>query len=221
MSRNKKIEVIVNNKTFDSMYSAATFLGADVSCVAWALKHNRDRKYKGIPVSFADAKLEQETIEALKNKHPRKRVAKKTSLKACPVEAKTLDGKVFSFKTITDAAKYAKVNGWTMSMKMQACGQFTDKNGVVYKRLKPMNTKNQYTTPTDTITKTIVKYKKHSVKSVKENVVDVPVSAETKSAIQVAKDALKEKILGYIQEDNFKMAKELLDVVEQIKGSIK
>ena len=215
MSRNNKIEVIVNNKTFNSMYSAATFLGADVSCIAWALKHNSDRKYKGIPVSYADAKLEQETIEALKNKHPRKKVAKKTSIKACPVEAKTLDGKVFSFKTITDAAKYA--NNWAMGMKMQACGQFTDKNGVVYKRLKPMNTKNQYTTPTDTITKTVIKHKKHSVKSVKENVVDVPVSAETKSAIQVAKDALKEKILGYIQEDNFKMAKELMDVIEQIK----
>lgn len=217
MSRNNKIEVIVNNKTFNSIYSAASFLGADVSCVAWALRHNSDRKYKGIPVSFADTKLEQETIKALKNKHPRKRVARKTSTKACPVEAKTLDGKVFTFKTITDAAKYAKVNNWTMSVKMQARGQFTDNSGVVYKRLKPMNTKNQYTTPTDTITKTIAKYKKHSVKSVKENVVDVPVSTETESAIQVAKDTLKEKILGYVQSDNFKMAKELMDVIEQIK----
>lgn len=217
MSRNKKIEVVIEGKVFNSMYSAATFLGVDVSCVAWALKHNKDRKYKNLSISYADAKLEQETIEALKNKRPRKRVARKASIKACPVEAKTLDGKVFSFKTITDAAKYAKVNGWTMSIKMQARGQFTDKNGVVYKRLKPMNTKNQYTTPTDTITKTVIKHKKHSVKSVKENVVDVPVSAETKSAIQIAKDALKEKILSYIQEDNFKMAKELMNVVEQIK----
>jgi hypothetical protein len=48
-------------------------------------------------------------------------------------------------------------------------------------------------------------------------VVDVPVSTETKSAIQVAKDALKEKILGYIEADDFKMAKELMDVIEQIK----
>lgn len=217
MSRNKKIEVVIEGKVFNSIYSAATFLGVDVSCVAWALKHNKDRKYKDLSISYADAKLEQETIEALKDKRPRKRVVKKASKKSCPVEAKTLDGKVLSFKTIADAAKYAKVNGWTMGMKMQACGQFTDKDGVVYKRLKPMNTKNQYTTPTDTITKTIAKYKKHSVKPVKENVVDVPVSTETKSAIQVAKDALKEKILGYIEADNFKMAKELMDVIEQIK----
>ena len=51
------------------------------------------------------------------------------------------------FDSIQAAANFAKVNAWTMSVKMQVFGYFEDKQGNKYYRQDEMNTKNEYTTP--------------------------------------------------------------------------
>ena len=89
--------------------------------------------------------------------------------------------------------------------------QFVDKEGNVYKRLKPMNTNKVYTNTGDTMQKEV---KKHSKA--------IPVVAEQPaqpkvSGIALAKQILKGKAIDYIQNNNFNLAKELLDVVDQIK----
>lgn len=48
------------------------------------------------------------------------------------------------FDTIGEAAKYAKIDGWTMSKKMETSGSFVDDNGDEYIRETPMRTKNKY-----------------------------------------------------------------------------
>lgn len=155
MSRNNKQPVIVEGKTFDSMYDAAKFIGADASCIRWALFHNKDRKYKDLSVSFADRETEEKIVQELASKPVvhRKRKVKTDKKHSCPVYCENSNK---TFKTISDAAKYAKVNGWTMSLKMATAGQFVDKDGNVYKRLKPMNTKNTYNNTGDTLQKNVL-----------------------------------------------------------------
>lgn len=53
------------------------------------------------------------------------------------------------FNTIKDAAKYAKVDAWSMSKKMDITGSFVDDEGNVYKRETPMKTRNIYNTTTN------------------------------------------------------------------------
>lgn len=48
------------------------------------------------------------------------------------------------FKSIRSAAKFAGVDDWSMSKKMETAGSFIDNNGNEYIREKPMKTKNQY-----------------------------------------------------------------------------
>ena len=48
------------------------------------------------------------------------------------------------FKSIKDAAKYAGVKNWSMSVKMATAGGFIDSQGREYHRESPMQTKNQY-----------------------------------------------------------------------------
>lgn len=122
----------------------------------------------------------------------------------CPVICETLNKRFFSIK---DAAKFAKVNNWTMSVKMETAGQFIDKEGNVYKRLKPMITKNAYKNTGAEILVDRPHYTKTKVEAEKSPV----------SGIELAKSILKNKAFEYVNANNFKVAKELLDVIEQIK----
>ena len=61
--------------------------------------------------------------------------------KSCGVVCIT-NGK--KFKSIKDAAKYAGVKNWSMSVKMSVAGGFIDSQGREYHRERPMQTKNQY-----------------------------------------------------------------------------
>ena len=55
----------------------------------------------------------------------------------CPIKDKW-------FKSIRAAAKFAGVNEWTMSKKMEVSGSFIDAEGNEYFRDRPMKTKNNY-----------------------------------------------------------------------------
>ena len=48
------------------------------------------------------------------------------------------------FNSIKEAAAFAKVDDWTMSKKMDIEGSFIDLENHIYKREKPMITKNNY-----------------------------------------------------------------------------
>lgn len=53
-----------------------------------------------------------------------------------------------TFKSITAAARYLKIDSWTMSRKMQKFGYFEDANGNKYEREYPMVSKNVYSAGT-------------------------------------------------------------------------
>jgi hypothetical protein len=85
--------------------------------------------------------------------------------KSSPVKMVTKDGIEKIFISITDAAKYAQVNSWTMSIKMQVWGYFQDANGNKYYRLDEMKTKNKYETSSPKMIHKQAKYKKKQVKT--------------------------------------------------------
>jgi len=199
---NKKVAVVVEGTRFDSITSAAKYLGV-VPAQVWSAAHGSGR-LKDLAIKFEHPEQSQ-ALSLAKGYKPAK---VKKDKRNCPVICETLNKK---FKTITAAAKHAHVNEWTMGLKMQTAGQFIDKEGNVYKRLKPMNTNKVYTNTGDTMQKEV---KKHSKA--------IPVVAEQPaqpkvSGIALAKQILKGKAIDYIQNNNFNLAKELLDVVDQIK----
>lgn len=212
MNTRNSQKVIVEDQTFKSMTEAAKFIGCDVSCIRWALKFNKSRKYKNLSVRFADPVKEAEVIASFdKAKEARKqrriaRKCKKLPKKYSPIYCENL-GK--TFKTLKEAAKFAKTSTYTMGIKTQVSGQFIDKAGNVYRRVKPMKTNKQYPNTGDTL-----KYNKASgyTKTKEEQP-----AQQTISSVQLAKNILKEKAAAYVQSDNFKMAKELMDIIEQIK----
>ena len=199
---NKKVAVVVEGTRFDSITSAAKYLGV-VPAQVWSAAHGSGR-LKDLAIKFEHP--EQSQALSLAKGYQSVRKSKKDK-RNCPVICETLNRK---FKTITAASKFAGVNEWTMGLKMQTAGQFIDKNGNVYKRLKPMNTTRTYTNTGDMIQKEM---KKHS--KVVEPVIEQPKPAL--SGIQLAQTILKGKAIDYIQNNNFELAKELLDVVKQIK----
>lgn len=212
--KKQRQEVIVEGQTFKSMTEAAKFIGCDVSCIRWALNFNKTRKYKDLTVKFADEAKEAAVVASFdksREMHKQQRKArriKKLSEKYSPIYCENL-GK--TFKTLKEAAKFAKTSTYSMSTKTQVAGQFVDKVGNVYKRVKPMKTNKQYPDTGDKIKFDKASgYNRVSVKT------EQPI-ANTVSGIQLAKNILKDKVAAYVQSDNFKMAKELMDVIEQIK----
>ncbi len=200
---NKKVAVIVEGTRFESITSAAKYLGV-VPAKIWSAAHGSG-KFNNLSIAFEHPEQSQALSLAKGYQSPKK---VKKDKRNCPVFCETLNKK---FKTIEAASKFAGVNGWTMGLKMQTAGQFIDKKGNVYKRLKPMNTNKTYTNTGDTMQKEV---KKHS-KAIP--VVSEQPAQPTVSGIALAKQILKGKAIDYIQNNNFNLAKELLDVVDQIK----
>ena len=190
--------VIVEGKEFASITAAAKYLQSNTGALQYCLQNNRDRKFNGLSIAYAD-KDKEAKIQAYLNSKP----TRTTSRIVCPVICETLNKR---FSTINAAARFAGVNNWTMSVKMETAGQFVDKKGNVYKRLKPMQTKNCYANTGDTI----MIEKPHHTKEVEQ-------SKATISGIELARNILKDKVASYIQSDDFKIAKELLEVIELIK----
>lgn len=212
MAKRKEYKVIVEGQEFNSISSAARYLNTDVSCVRWALKYNKDRKYKGLAVRYADAAIEADVIKnldmmkAARKERLMTRNKKKVAIssKCSPIYCETLKK---TFKTLKSAAKFAGTSTYTLSTKTEVAGRYVDKAGNVYTRLKPMKRRTDKPYPNTGDKLHYDRTTGYTKAPMKENV----------SGIALAKSILKDKINAYVQSDNFKMAKELMDVVEQIK----
>lgn len=77
------------------------------------------------------------------------------------------------FKSISAAAKFAGVDGWSMSKKMETAGSFIDDIGREYIREKPMRTKNKYENTGKTLKRKCDKRVRR--KSVKQLIAEQPV----------------------------------------------
>jgi len=138
MSNNRKaVAVLVEGEEFKSMQDAANFLGVK-SVNVWRAAHTGS-DIKGFSIKLKDPSKSQAkslsptyAMEYYKKKHAAK---KRGEAKSCPVYCENLNK---TFRTIGDAAKFAKVSDYTLSTKTETCGKFVDKAGNVYKRLKPM-----------------------------------------------------------------------------------
>lgn len=205
-----KIAVKIENKTFNSLKEACEFLKIqNVAGLAHAINKGNTR-YKGLNIERISAKP-----TGNKTNHKQK---------SCPVICETLNKR---FKTIKAAAEYAQVDQWTMSKKMTTAGQFKDKDGNIYKRLKPMNSKNVYENTGDTL-----KCKRaFAHRTVSKPVYNQPVQvldtkpeevlkpAQPKLTInknELAKKILKEKAMEFINNNNFEVAISLLDVAKDL-----
>lgn len=96
----------------------------------------------------------------------------KGSYKKSQVLMKTSSGYEHMFESITEAAKFAHANAWTMSLKMEVFGYFEDKQGNKYYRQDKMKTKNEYKSSEPKITKIMPKYRKKRSAVAKKVVVD-------------------------------------------------
>ena len=146
------IPVEIDGKIFASLALAGEYYKIDPSIISCALRHNRDRIFKGMKIAYADKEREAAIQKAL-----------------------TLP------------------NAW-------------NKAGVKV-------VKQEEVKPLEVVTK----------EPVKENVAEVKVEPKVvkpikqQSGIEIARNILKGKALEYINCDNFKVAKELLNVIELIK----
>ena len=203
----KKIKIKVDNvHVFNSLMDACKFLKKNnVAGLANAVKCG-NKTYDG-------HSIEQLPCDTKK----KRKIDKKHS---CPVICENLN---VTFKTITEAANYAQVDGWTMSKKMQSSGKFIDKNGNVYVRLKPMRSKNVYADIGATIQKNVPfthRRKKNDDKQEKMIFeqpaqvivpkVEQPIAA---NKVDAARAVLKQKAMNYIQNDKYSIAKDFLDVI--------
>lgn len=200
MSTKNPISVIVEGTKFDSISAAARYLNVNSTRI-WYAAH-RNKPLNGLSISFENKVMSQ--AKSLEEGYQRKKKEQsvRNDKRNCPVICETLNKK---FKTIKAAAKFAKVNGWTMGMKMEAKGQFIDKNGNVYKRLKPMNTKNVYTTNSDTLTKEIHRNTKTTTPVI-NNVVKENGSIS----------ALQNDAMNFIKTGNYKQATKFLEALKMI-----
>lgn len=115
--------------------------------------------------------------------------------KKCKVYCETTG---IMYDSISEAAKVADVDNWTMDKKMEASGAFIDSKGNVYKRMTPMNTKNKYR-DTGKRVKHKREYAPRSIK-IAEPVVAIPPVAQKPEVPQVVKDAINDKIIALLKE---------------------
>lgn len=204
--------VIIEGTKFNSITEAAKYIDPARNIqgnLSHALLYNSDRKYKGLSIAYADKKLE----DKIKQKYIENTCIEsiRKSKKSCPVVCKTL-GKTFG--SICDAAKYAKVNEWTMSKKMETAGKFIDKNNNEYVRLVPMNTKNTYV---NTGTTLCFESKKHVYNRAKIKQEIPMVSTKPSESIDLAKKVLKDKVVDLVNDNKLDMAKEFINIIEKLK----
>jgi len=162
------IPVIVDGIAYNSFSEAENKLGLVRNSLSQTIKQGR-KIYKGHKVELVAPSM-------------RTRMGCKVY---CQQKDKT-------YKSISDAAKDAGVDDWTMSKKMEFAGGFIDKNGNEYKRIVPMNTNNVYSTKGKTVREYVAVDKDikigDAVKLVKQ---DVP---------QTVKDAITDKIIKILKD---------------------
>lgn len=194
----KKIAVKIENRTFNSLQEACAFLKIQhVAGLAHALNRG-NTQYKGL-------NIERISTPARGNKHNHKK-------QSCPVICENLNVK---FKTITAAAKYAQADGWTMSKKMETAGQFVDKQGNIYKRLKAMKTKNVYENTGDTVKRVVEFHERPAAR--KQEVATPVVREQALDANSEVKQFIQDKLLASIKSENFTDAKAYITIMEKLK----
>lgn len=93
------------------------------------------------------------------------------------------------FTSIQDASRFAKVDSWTMSKKMEFAGKFIDDVGNIYVREKPMKTINVYKNTGATLKRKVTKEYTRTVK-----VDDKEPESLQNEVPQIVKDAITDKI---------------------------
>ena len=201
----KGIPVLVDGIPYKNCAEAERAIGCAPSSVSDALRRGADTVY--------GHKVEAVYPSMIKNKKPMK---KNTN---CKVLCKTT-GVVYP--TITEAAKFAGCDDWTMSKKMEAAGGFIDKNNNEYVRLTPMDTKNSYRNDGKSVKKPRKRMSKKTTKTndvlldtkgrfkgcVDLHEVDMgdfckpvtQVKLDKKELPQVVKDAINDKIIALFKE---------------------
>lgn len=163
----------INGKRFKSLSQAAKYIRISASRLSELLRNKKEFMFDNFRIQ-----------EIPKPKKP------KPKSKYCKV-LQVNTGKIFN--TISEASKYAGVDSWTMSVKMETAGSFIDRKGNEYKRLSPMITKNKYVNTGKTI-KT-----EHIVKKIEENN-DIYFEEKKDTVPQIVKDAINEKIILMLKE---------------------
>lgn len=163
----------INGKRFKSLSQAAKYIRISASRLSELLRNKKEFMFDNFRIQ-----------EIPKPKKP------KPKNKYCKV-LQVNTGKIFN--TISEASKYASVDSWTMSVKMETAGSFIDRKGNEYKRLSPMQTKNKYVNTGKTI-KT-----EHIVKKIEENN-DIYFEEKKDTVPQIVKDAINEKIILMLKE---------------------
>jgi len=182
------IRIQLGDKKYSSLADASKALNLKSSTGLKQAIYNNKTEYHGLPLKIL------------------RTIRKSDSVKYCPVYCENLHKK---FKTITLAAQFAGVNDWTMSKKMTTSGQFIDDKGNVYKRLKPMNSKNIYENTGSTLKVKMPKYtRKHSIDE-KQMIMDLSNNNPTSKDIEFMNEPIKVKTLEN-EIDKNKIAKEVL-----------
>lgn len=173
----------VNGKRFRSLSQAARYIRISTSRLSELLKNKKEFMFDNFRIQ-----------EIPKPKKP------KPKSKYCKV-LQINTGKIFN--TISEASRYAGVDSWTMSVKMETAGSFIDKNGNEYKRLSPMITKNKYVNTGKTIKLNHVQRFFPTFDELVPVNHKIPVETvkEKKDNVQqIVKDAINEKIILMLKE---------------------
>lgn len=207
----KKRPLYVDGVRYTYAGEAAEKLGNEFTSggLLYAARHNHN--YKGHHVVYASE------YDAAKKQFEK---PVKVSRKACKVFCETT-GKVYP--SIEAAAKAIGVSGWTLSMKMQVKGQFVDSNGNVYKRERPMDSKNVYSTTSAGIKN----WKQTGQKSLRniyvqptnepEQTVMTEVLKPQATTESIAVKVLKEQAINFVNKGDYATAKTLLETIEKIQ----
>jgi len=202
--------VLMDGIRFPSLSKAAQHYNTNIGNLVWAVKHSKN--WHGHP------------IELLEPMSPRKPSHKKQS---CPVYCETTG---ILYGTITEAARAAHADGWTMSLKMSNAGKYIDKDGNVYTRQKPMVTKNHYkdTGPTLLLNRGTYKRKKKEESTAEltlPGIENEPVLSSIcrptipeKSDEEKACFYIKRLIHKAIDNDDYKKVDTYLSMIEELGG---
>ena len=196
--KGKKPDAVeIDGKTFNNMIDAAAYYKVSVATIATTLRNNKSRIYKGMTIKYADEVKEAEVRAKLGT--DKGNISPKRGKPITIVHKDTL--KRYSFKSYAAASKFIGVDESTVQSAVKA--------GRTHVK--------EYLLPNAIVEPEPIKAVKLQVEQPVITPKDIVKEPEAISGIQVAKNILKEKIMDYIKNDNFTVAKELMTVVEQIK----
>lgn len=198
------IKVQLEDQIFDSVSDAAKFLDLKTPSSLYAAIKRNQKAYKGFRLTAIKANKTTTTPKA--------------AHRYVPVYCENLNK---TFKSIEEAARYAKVSGWTMGVKMTTAGKFVDLNGNVYTRLLPMQSIRSYANTGDSLRKVYKNpmYLNGKSRDIKpDNIIEKSITppVQTENKLELAKTVLKEKVIESINKNDFTFAKNLLDVINEL-----